>query len=83
MNLEKIGQNAKTAEPILRNLATSKKNEVLAACADALIQDADAILEANELDMQRGRENNMPLPLQDRRRPDEYPPPGPPYWWKR
>lgn len=66
MNLEKIGQNAKTAEPILRNLATSKKNEVLAACADALIQDADAILEANELDMQRGRENNMPLPLQDR-----------------
>lgn len=66
MNLEKIGQNAKTAEPIFRNLATSKKNEVLAACADALIQDADAILEANELDMQRGRENNMPLPLQDR-----------------
>jgi glutamate-5-semialdehyde dehydrogenase len=66
VNLEKIGQNAKTAEPILRNLATSKKNEVLAACADALIQDADAILEANELDMQRGRENNMPLPLQDR-----------------
>ena len=66
MNLEKIGQNAKTAEPILRNLATSKKNEVLVACADALIQDADAILEANELDMQRGRENNMPLPLQDR-----------------
>ncbi len=56
MNLEKIGQNAKTAEPILRNLATSKKNEVLAACADALIQDADAILETNELDMQRGRE---------------------------
>lgn len=66
MNLEKIGQNAKAAEPILRNLATSKKNEVLAACADALIQKADAILEANELDMQRGKENNMPLPLQDR-----------------
>lgn len=66
MNLETIGQKARAAEPLLRNLGSVQKNKVLSACAEALMKDMDAILTANEIDMQNGRDNNMPLPLQDR-----------------
>lgn len=66
MNLETIGQRARSVEPEIRNLSANVKNEVLAACAKALLDRADVILEANSLDMQQGRENGMPLPLQDR-----------------
>lgn len=66
MILEEIGKKAKTAEPVLRTLETSRKNQVLNACAEALVREGKYILEANEKDMQHGRENQMPLPLQDR-----------------
>lgn len=66
MNLELIGQRAKAAEPLLQNLGSAKKNQVLKACAKALVRDTDAILAANDIDMTNGKNNGMPLPLQDR-----------------
>ena len=66
MNLEIIGQKAKAAEPLLQKLGSAKKNQVLKACAKALVRDTDAILAANDIDMTNGKNNGMPLPLQDR-----------------
>lgn len=66
MNLELIGQRAKAAEPLLQKLGSAKKNQVLKACAKALVRDTDAILAANDIDMTNGKNNGMPLPLQDR-----------------
>ena len=66
MNLEIIGQKAKAAEPLLQKLGSAKKNQVLKACAEALVRDTDAILAANDIDMTNGKNNGMPLPLQDR-----------------
>ena len=39
--LEQIGINAKNAEPIVRNLKTSVKNDVLRAVGAQLIKDRD------------------------------------------
>ena len=66
MNLEIIGQRAKAAEPLLQKLGSAKKNQVLKACAEALIKDTAAILAANDIDMANGKNNGMPLPMQDR-----------------
>lgn len=64
--LEQIGIQAKTAEPVMRNLKTSIKNDVLRAVGRQLMADSAAIIEANEKDMARGRENGMPSGLLDR-----------------
>ena len=42
--LEKLGQNAKDAETVLRNLSTNDKNKTLEAVAKALIAHTDEIL---------------------------------------
>ena len=52
MELIEIGKAAKAAEQTIRNLSTVKKNEVLLQAADHLIEDMDALLAANELDME-------------------------------
>ncbi len=64
--LNRIGQNARVAEPFMRNLSTAKKNEVLRAVAAKLIEDQADIIAANEKDMETGRKNNMPSGLLDR-----------------
>lgn len=64
--LERIGQRAKAAEPQVRLLETEKKNQVLRQAAEDLMTYASSIIEANEKDMQRGRENGMPQGLLDR-----------------
>ena len=64
--LELIGQQAKEAEPQVRLLETAKKNFVLQQAAQDLIKNASVIIEANEKDMQRGRENGMTQGLLDR-----------------
>lgn len=64
--LEQIGIQAKAAEPVMRNLKTSIKNDVLRAVGKQLMADSAAIIEANEKDMARGRENGMPSGLLDR-----------------
>ena len=39
--LQTLGENAREAELILRNLGTAKKNQVLEAVADSLVAHAD------------------------------------------
>ena len=39
--LEKLGQNAKDAETVLRNLSTNDKNKTLEAVAKALVAHTD------------------------------------------
>ena len=67
-DLEKIGQQAKAAEPVLRVLTTEQKNQVLRRAADALIRDTEAILAENEIDMKNGQEKGMKAGLLDRLR---------------
>ena len=64
--LEQTGREAKEAEVTVRNLSTEKKNEVLCAVADKLLQRTEEILKANEEDVKNGRENHMPESLVDR-----------------
>ena len=66
MELMEIGKRARAAEPLMRKLGTSAKNEMLRKCADALIAEQKKILEANALDMEKGRENGMSAGLLDR-----------------
>ena len=64
--LEKLGQNAKDAETVLRNLSTNDKNITLEAVAKALVAHTDEILKANALDVENGKKNQMPEGLIDR-----------------
>lgn len=64
--LVRLGENAKSAERILEKLQTAKKNQVLRAVADKLTAMSDQILEANAVDLENGRRNNMPEGLVDR-----------------
>ena len=64
--LEKLGQNAKNAEVILRNLSTNDKNRTLETVAQALVDHTEEILEANALDVENGKNNQMPEALIDR-----------------
>lgn len=64
--LNRLGMNAKAAETEMRNLSTNKKNEVLLAVADKLVKDAQALINANRLDVETGKRNHMPEGLIDR-----------------
>ena len=64
--LEKLGQNAKAAEVVLRNLSTNDKNRTLETVAQALTDHTEEILKANALDVENGKKNQMPEGLIDR-----------------
>ncbi|MGN0411720.1 MAG: glutamate-5-semialdehyde dehydrogenase [Lachnospiraceae bacterium] len=64
-------QNAAKVKYELQTLESSVKNEILIACADALIQNQDAILKANEFDLINGQQKGMSTGLLDRLRLDE------------
>ena len=64
--LEKLGQNAKNAEVVLRNLSTNDKNRTLETVAQALVDHTEEILKANALDVENGKNNQMPEGLIDR-----------------
>ncbi|EOS57574.1 glutamate-5-semialdehyde dehydrogenase [Paenibacillus barengoltzii] len=57
---------AGTAVSVLNRLTTAQKNDALLAVADALVRNSDAILAANEEDLQRGRDNGTSPSLLDR-----------------
>ena len=50
--LEQLGERAKKASRILNRLGVRKKNEGLEAVAEALVANADKLLQANQLDVQ-------------------------------
>ncbi|MDO5798078.1 MAG: glutamate-5-semialdehyde dehydrogenase [Eubacteriales bacterium] len=64
--LLQLGKNAKKAETELRNITTNKKNEVLEAVAAHLVECTEKLLEANAVDVEHGRANQMPEGLVDR-----------------
>lgn len=64
--LEKQGQAAKAAARILATAGTARKNEGLAAIAQALLDRKAEILAANALDLTAAKESGMSVSLQDR-----------------
>lgn len=64
--LKELGVKAKIASRETGKMSTNVKNEALVAVADALVRDTEALLRANELDMENGRTNGMPEGLLDR-----------------
>ena len=66
MDLMEIGRRARDTEPLMRNLGTDRKNSLLLQCAEDLRAHADEIIAANDLDMERGRQNGMAESLLDR-----------------
>lgn len=57
---------AKAVAPVLAQLPTPRKNEILHAAADTLIDATDEILAANQQDIDSGRETGMAESLIDR-----------------
>lgn len=68
--LENLGAAAKKAEAAIRGISQSTKNSALSAIADALIKNAEKIIEDNEKDLENARKNNMSEAMQDRLRLD-------------
>ena len=64
--LETLGKHAKEAEVVLRNLDTARKNQILEAVADSLVEHSSELLAANAIDVENGRKNQMPEGLVDR-----------------
>lgn len=66
--LEQMGHRAKEAERFLRTASTARKDKGLAEIADALMENCDAILEANTRDIANGEQAGMSAALLDRLR---------------
>lgn len=64
--LEQLGIKAKNAEKILMVTGTEEKNRILKNIADALIQNTEKIIKANDIDIQNGKNNGMANALLDR-----------------
>lgn len=64
--LIELGKRAKAAEDALRTISTDKKNQVLSAVADHLVESSELLLQANAEDVKNGRANHMPEGLVDR-----------------
>lgn len=66
MDLIQICRNAKEISRKIGTLDTQTKNDALLAVAEALVAKADYIIQENEKDLARGKENHMPEGLLDR-----------------
>lgn len=64
--VEAAGARAKKAAARLANLPTSTKNEALMAMAEALIDNSEEILEANQQDLDQAEANGLTQALVDR-----------------
>ncbi len=58
-----ILQEAKNAVPLMMGITERQKNDALTSMAAALIEDTQAILQANALDMEKARETLSPVML--------------------
>jgi glutamate-5-semialdehyde dehydrogenase len=65
-NVRAMALLAKQASGVLSQLSTDQKNEALLQMADALIQEQDSIIKANQLDIEAGRNNGTTESLLDR-----------------
>lgn len=66
LSVKELGKIAKEASYKLKKLKTNEKNKMLLEIKKALISERENILRANEEDIKKGRENNMPEGLIDR-----------------
>ena len=66
MQVEEMARRAKAAALELGALDTNKKNSILLAMADGLMEHMDAILAANAQDMENARANGRPEAMIDR-----------------
>lgn len=64
--LEKQLQNASLASREMMHVTTVQKNQALQAISDALINNIDKIIEANEKDLEAARNNGMSKAMMDR-----------------
>jgi len=64
--MQQLGQRAKRAARVIASADTGVKNNALNAIADGLEAQQTAILKANNLDMQAGKENGLDEALLDR-----------------
>lgn len=64
--LVELGQKAKAASRKMSVLGQNEKNNALLIVADALVANADAIIKANDIDMENAIANGMSASLQDR-----------------
>ena len=65
-NMLDLGKKAKTAAYTLSSLTTSEKNQALEAMAEALENQAELIIEANQIDIQAAQERGIAEPLIER-----------------
>ena len=66
LSVKELGKIAKEVSYKLKKLNTAEKNKMLASIKDSLLSESKKILAANETDIKKGRENNMPEGLIDR-----------------
>ena len=66
--LQIIGQNAKQSSRLLAGMSGSLRNTALEAMAQGLLEERGALLQANETDLQNGRQNGMRDSMLDRLR---------------
>ena len=66
LSVKELGKIAKEVSYKLKKLNTAEKNKMLASIKDSLLSESKKILAANERDIKKGRENNMPEGLIDR-----------------
>jgi glutamate-5-semialdehyde dehydrogenase len=66
MTLNEIGMRAKAASVNTRLLGTDQKNEVLRSLAKRLLDEEEALLAANQKDLENGKKNRMSDGLLDR-----------------
>lgn len=66
LSVKDLGKIGKEASYKLKKLNTEEKNKMLASIKESLLSESQKILVANEEDIRRGRENNMPEGLIDR-----------------
>ena len=71
MNLTKICESAKIASKDLAKLKSIKKNNILKACSNAILNEKDVIINANKIDIQNAKNNNIKESLIDRLLLDE------------
>ena len=64
--LQQLGERAKKDSRILNRLGVTDKNKGLLAVAEALLHNREKLLQANESDVKRARENGMKESLVDR-----------------
>lgn len=69
--LEQLGINAKEAEKKLMIASTEEKNKALIKISEALISNADKIIEENAKDLKNGEDNGMAKAMLDRLKLDK------------